>query len=541
VFRVTLGAVALCASVLSAQAPVWTGHYDLARTGANSFERTLNPNNVKSGTFGRLGKLAVQGCVVAQPLYLPKVDIPGAGPHNVVYIATTQNLLYAYDADSFHLLFQRNLGVPVPSSEINPETGYYDFPDCDGNGDPGPVGVVGTPVIDVPNGAMYAVANIRTADEAHPHAHFLYKISVRTGEDLTAPVQIQGSYGRRDFDSYYQLQRASLLLVRGRVYIAFASHTDVTPYYGWLFAYNSDLRQVLAMNYSPERSGAGIWQSGGGPAFGARYIYVTTGNNAEGLVEPGDNADSILQIDPDTLQVTARTSFPEEANGWDYGSDIDLGSSRVIPVPGTNYAVAGSKYGDVFVMNRTDMSLVNRFQAAARHSSGFDWTGIYNGFAVWGNLIFVWPGGGGWVDYTDSFYNTDVLRGYRLGSDGSVTLAAEGQTDGLRVGFQGANLAISGSRTDARNAIVWATTPEGNQPWLRRGHLSAYAASSVGIFNKLWSDTDEPDPDGVHAWAKFSQPLIANGRVYLPTYSGAVLVYGLYPDLSPGVRTAVAH
>jgi hypothetical protein len=256
-------------------------------------------------------------------------------------------------------------------------------------------------------------------------------------------------------------------------------------------------------------------------------VYFTTGNNAEGIVGPDDNADSILQIDPNTLAVVSKTSFPAEANDWDYSNDLDLGSARVIVVPGTSYAVAGSKYGDLFVINRADMSLANRFQAAARHSLRFDWTGIYNGFAAWNRVLYVWPGGGGASGDPDVPYQTDMLKAYQLSSDGKVTLAASGQNDGVSLGYQGANLAISANGTDPESAIVWAATPEGNSAWLRAGHLRAYAAAASGVFTKLWSDADNGDPEGVHMWAKFSQPLVANGRVYVPTYSGAVMVYGL--------------
>jgi hypothetical protein len=517
----------LCLSAVGfAQEAVTTGHYDAARSGANTRERTLTPGNVNPLTFGQVGRMPVSGCIVAQPLFVPHVDVPGTGTRNIVYVATTANLLYAFDADDFTLYFARSFGIPAPSSMYEPDEGYYDFPDCDGLDERGPVGIVGTPVIDTASGALFVVANEIHEDGA-PH-HLLYKLSIRTGEDLAAPVEIAGTFPVNGneviFDSYYQLQRAALLMANGRIFVAFASHDDETPYAGWIFAYDTDLKLLKAFNYSPRQSGAGIWQSGGGPAFDGKYVYVTTGNNAQGLVGEADFADSILQIDPVTLEVVAKTSFPNEANEWDYSSDIDLGSSRVIPLLGTPFAVAGSKFGDMFVMNRADMSLVSRFQAAERHSSGFDWTGIYNGFAAFGNVLYVWPGGGGagW----DDVFPTDVLKAYRVNPDGTADLIAYGQTDGVGVGYQGAGLAISSNGTDPATAIVWAATPTDNSRWLRPGHLHAYAADANGVFQHLWSDTDSPDAE-LHIWAKFSQPLIANGRVYLPTYSGAVLVFGL--------------
>jgi len=531
--RVAFAGFLAAAFVLRAQTPVWTAHYDVYRSGANTNESVLTPGNVNPQSFGLTGRLNVTGCVVAQPLFLPYVAIPGAGVHNVVYVATTRNLLYAFDADDFTLLFARSFGTPISGYDLDPDEGYFAFPDCDGADDLGQVGITGTPVIDLASGAMFLVAATSDDDETRTQRNTLYKVNIQTGEDLVEPVEIAGTFsaGGRDvqFQSRYQLQRSALLLANGRVYIAFASHADELPYQGWLFSYDSDLTQIAAYTYSPKQSGAGIWQSGAGPAFGGVHIYVTTGNNAEGLVGADDFADSILQLDADTLEVVAKTSFPNEANTWDYSSDIDLGAARVIVLPGLPYAVAGSKFGDVFVMNRADMRLVNRFQASARHSSEFDWAGIYNGMAVWGDTLFVWPSGGGYSNQDGVPYHTDTLKSFRIQVDGSTNLVASGQTDAVGVGYQGAGLAISSNGSDPQSAIVWAATPDGNGQWLRPGHLRAYAAASTGVFQELWSDTDVPDPAGAaaHNWAKFSQPLIANGRVYLPTFSGAVLVFGL--------------
>jgi hypothetical protein len=348
---------------------------------------------------------------------------------------------------------------------------------------------------------------------------------------MVGPVQIAGQSQGNVFDARYQLQRAALLLANGLVYIAFSSHTDEIPYRGWLFSYDDQLNQVGIYNYSPQKSGSGIWQSGGGPAFDGSYIYVTTGNAAEGIDEPADNEDSILKIDPVTLQAIAKTSFPAEDNFWDTSHDIDLGSSRVIPLPGSPFVVAGSKYGDMFVIRRSDMSLVTRFQAAARQSSDYDWTGIYNGLAVWNNTLYVWPGGGG--SSSDSSFPTDVLKAYLVMPNGLVKQVASGQNDGVGVGYQGAGISISANGDDEASGIVWAMTPTDNDSWVRPGALRAYAASSMGIFQQLWTDADPSTGDGGYFWGKFSQPLIANGKVYVPTYSNEVLVYGLTGPVYP--------
>jgi hypothetical protein len=527
----------LAGMVLLGQTAVTTGHYDLARTGANQNETILTPQSVNPQYFGRLGVLPVSGCVVSQPLYVPEVNIAGLGAKNVVFVTTSENQVYVFDADDFTLYSSRLLGDPVPTSQIDPVSGYFSFPDCDGVDQLGWIGVTGTPVIDSDEQAMYLVAAEMDGATGLQIA-MLYKLDLGSLTDLVTPVQITGQFQDDTFDARYQLQRSALLLANGRVYIAFSSHDDERPYRGWLFSYDDQLNQSAVYDYSPGKDGVGIWQSGGGPAWDGSYIYVTTGNALDGLDAPGDYVDSILQLDPVTLQVVAQTSFPTENNYWDSNSDLDLGSSRVILLPGSPFAVTGSKYGDMFVLRRSDMSQVTRFQAAARHSSGFDWTGIYNGFAYWNNTLYVWPGGGG--STFDTVFPTDVLKAYSVAADGTVNQVAAGQTDGVGLGYQGAGLAISSNGNDPASGIVWALTPTDNYSWLRPGVLRAYAASSTGVFQQLWSDADPVSGDGGYFMSRLSQPLIANGRVYVPTFSSQVVVYGVLPQASglPSIHAA---
>ncbi len=515
----------------TAQTAVWTGHFDNLRTSANTSEFILTPANVRPASFGLLGSFSVAGCVLAQPLYVP--GVPSAeGPNvDLLFVATTTNMVYAFNARDRSLYFAENFGRPVPSTDIEPAAGYHDFPECGAAASDGPLGIVGTPVIDVPNNAMYFVSNtIDDPQPPHQYHHFLHKISLTTGLDLLAPVAISGTYDGLPFQSRYQLQRGSLLLQDGKIYVAFASHQDESPYQGWLFAYDTNLRQIAAVNYSRGRSGAGIWQSGGGPASDGKYVYFTTGNLADDIPQEADNSDSIVQVDPTTLLVTGKTSFYAEAENWDQNFDLDLGSSRVILMPGSGQAISGSKFGDLFLLNRNSMTLTARVQGAARHSVGFDWTGVYNGFAVWNNTVYLWPGGGGFTYGTDPGFPTDTLKAFRV--DGSaVTMIANGQSDGVGAGYQGSGLSISANGTSVATGIVWAYTPASNTKELQVGHLHAYDAGDLsrGIFQELWNNIDPAHPDQGLLFAKMSQPTIADGKVYLPTFSGKVLVYGLLP------------
>jgi hypothetical protein len=540
------GAILAVSQALFGQQAVWTAHYDNFRTGANTSETILSPANLNPRQFGRLGALPVGGCVVAQPLYVPYVPIEGRGMRNLVLVATTTNMVYAFDADNYSLYYNVGFGTPYPSTLIL-SGGYHDFPDCDAGDGDGPIGIVGTPVIDTAEQAMYFVANTADGDPGAPTSHhILHKISLSTGQDLLPPVEIAGSFQGVNFQSRFQLQRAALMLLNGRIYVTFGSHQDEVPYYGWMFAYDPNLTQLGVMNFSPTRSGAGIWQSGGGPASGGRLIYFNTGNNAEGDADQSENSESILQVDPISLEVIAKTSFAE-GDEWDWGFDLDLGSSRVIVMPENNRLVGGSKLGDIFSVNRTGMMLESRRQAAARQSAGVDWTGIYNGLAYWNRTIYVWPGGGGFIYGPLPPFPTDTLKAFTLNSDYQLVKVADGDSAGTALGYQGANLVVSANGDDPASGIVWAMTPMLNTGGLQPGFLHAYSAAdfSDGMFHELWSDTPLGDASDMgYNFAKFTQPLIANGKVYLPTFSGKVIVYGLLPNpAAPGesARPAAAR
>jgi hypothetical protein len=528
--------LAICGT-LPAQVAVTTGHYDNRRTGAATNETILNPANVNRQHFGKLASVPVSGCIFAQPLFVPAVPTLDGGRRDLVFIATTANMVYAYDSNDYSLYFGRNFGPPVPSAEINPERGYHDFADCDAGDGDGPIGVVGTPVIDVADNAMYFVANtLVSADEFTRHTHILHKISLSTGGDLVDPVEIAGSHSGVTFNSWYHLQRAALLMLNGRIYIAFSSHQDATPYYGWMFAYDTELKQAGIVNYSPAKSGAGIWQSGGGPAADNDFIYFTTGNLAEDEGQLFDNSNSILKIDPVSMEILAKTSFFPEANAWDANYDLDLGSSRVILMQGTGQLVSGSKYGDVFLVNREALDVTTRFRGAARYSSGYDWTGIYNGLAYWNKVLYTWPGGGGYINGADPGFPTDTLKAFSTDKDTSPgALLADGQSDGVGAGYQGANIVISANGNETSTGIVWAYVPSGNSSWLQPGSLHAYSASDFtnGLFHELWNNVGLDPADTDAFLTKFNQPLIANGKVFLPTFSGKLIVYGLLPEKAP--------
>jgi hypothetical protein len=257
-------------SPASALPVVLTYHNDNFRTGQNLLETILTLSNVNSSTFGKLASYPVDGLMYAQPLYVPSVKIPGKGVHNVVYVATEHDSVYAFDADGF------SSGPLWHRSFINPKIGLTTIPAADtGGGLVGPeIGITSTPAINATTGTIYVVA--ATKSKAGVYAQRLHALSITTGAErigaklITATIHANGDGSRAGvliFSPLHQLQRPALLLAGGLIYIAFASHEDVDPYHGWVFAYSvAGLARVAVFNDTPNGVRGGIWQAGNGPA-----------------------------------------------------------------------------------------------------------------------------------------------------------------------------------------------------------------------------------------------------------------------------------
>src|SRR5579871_6685926 len=217
----------LLASALPAQ--MTTSQVDNARTGASLNETTLTPGNVNAQQFGKLFTLKVDGDVYAQPLFLPGVEIPGKGRHDVLFVATEHDSVYAFDAYGapsapLWKVSLLNPGeTPVPESD----TGcFFIAPE---------VGITSTPVIDANTGTLYVVARTRnshflSANEYHQRLHAL--AITNGGEKFGGPVEIQASVrgngdgasgGTVAFNSLRENPRAAVLLANGMVYLSWAS------------------------------------------------------------------------------------------------------------------------------------------------------------------------------------------------------------------------------------------------------------------------------------------------------------------------------
>ncbi len=392
----------------SAQVNIWTHRYDNARTGSNLAETQLNTSNVNKNQFGRLFSYVVDADIYTQPLVIQNVTVVGKGIHNVVYVATNNNSVYAFDADNnqgtnAEPLWQVNFNgpgvTPIPASDVLLN---------DSIRRPGPIGIMGTPVIDQSTGTMYLVARTKeTSGNNATYKQRLHALDISTGaEKFGGPVEIQASVpgsgydnvgGTVSFNPKTQNQRAGLALANGNVYIAWASYGDRDPYHGWVMAYSAGtLQQVGVLCLTPDGSKAGIWQSGQPLSSDANGdLYVATGNGSFDAVR--NFGESVIKLNPNLSSVL--DWFAPDNWAQLNGGDLDLGSAGLLLMPGTNDVIAAGKGGRFYVMSRSNLGhtqtgngqIVQTFQVTTGghlHGAPAFWNGPNGPWVyVWGRKI----------------------------------------------------------------------------------------------------------------------------------------------------------
>jgi hypothetical protein len=504
------------------RASVLTQHNDVARTGANLIETTLTPARVKSA-FGKLFEMPVDDQVYAQPLYVADMSVPGKGARDVLFVATVNNSLYAFDANDGTQLWKKSLGgagVPVTHDDVGGNCGNYT--DYSGN-----IGIVSTPAIDPASGTLYTVTRSKEGAKfvQRLHAVALADGSERAGSPVLIKASVKGQGDGNDgngnvpFDPETANQRAGLLLSNGSVTIAWSSHCDTGPYHGWVMAYDAQtLAQTGVFNVTPDGTQGGIWQGGGGLVTDSSgNIFVATGNgDYDGNTNFGV---SILKLTPRKLSLLDWFT----ASDWQAmnDKDYDFGSSGMILIPGTDHLAVGTKTGRLYVAATSslgklvdgDTQIVQRILAdqctvATNH--------IHGGPVFWngpkGGLLYVW----GENDYLRVFGLTGQMLSNDSIAQGTV-LPPKGMPGGM----------LSISANGAKDGILWATHPtdgDANQA-VRHGILRALDAADVT--KELWNSMAAPEDDFGN-FAKFVAPTVANGKVYLATFSNKVFVYGTH-------------
>ncbi len=556
-------AVGLAAHPAIAQtANVLKSHNDLANTGQNLQETTLTPALLRSGRFDLLFRIPVDANVgpnvehnlsgvqiYAQPLYMAGVSLPDGTRHNILFVATEHDTVYAFDADTGAQLWKR--------TDFSDGVKRRAFP---GNGDLQPeIGITGTPVIDPATGTLYLVALSRTGDASKPsdfHQN-LIALDCATGANKFAPnfpleitATSMGTEGRPEtgpipFRPDLANQRCGLVLNNGKVYIAWASFQDKGPYHGWVMAYDARSgAQKAALNISPSvaKYGAGIWQSGGAPSIDdAGNLFISTGNGVFDA-PTGNWGECFLKINGNTLQVTDYFC-PYNHEKLDEG-DADLGTSGLLLLPdGVGSAThrrlmfSGGKVGSLYLADRDDLG---HFDATKNNvvqeieltdSNGRNSKrghGLYSVPAYFNGSVYYLRTG-------EYLKRVPIINGL-LQEAQTVVNAAQ------NFGFPGATPSISANGT--RNGLVWATesydaSGSNMGDHANPGHLRLHAYDATTLEELFNSGDTAPTIDGTvyRNFMKFNPPTVTNGHVYVAT-GGAIMVYGVKSPLAGADVTA---
>ena len=509
---------------------VLTQHNDLGRSGANLNETILTTSNVNTTTFGKLTSLAVSGQVYAQPLYVASA-INGK---NVVFIATEANKVYAYNADSpWDLIWSRTDFEPPWTSTACANTQPL-------------LGISSTPVIDPASNSIYVVNKTSTGTTFQTMLHVL---NMTTGADKVTPVDVSkaadgttvsvngtgdGSVGGKlTFDPMRHQNRVGLTLSQGVLSIGFGSHCDQNNYHGWLLRFDTTVSppQPLAPYVTTPNTGHGaFWMGGQGfsvDANGDLYFMSGDGRSGDTTTDGTQLANAFVRLTNVGVSGTPTVAswfMPSDVASLDT-ADADIGSSGPLLIPGTSLLVGGGKNGIFYVLNRTTMGgfvagsppepqIVQRFSPSSNN-------GQIVGSPVWwespaGSRLYVWPGKAPLAAFafnrSTNLFNTTALA---HGVDNPTTDP------------QGGQLSLSANGSTAGTGILWATHPLSSTGGGAAVAGVLYAYNAENVAQKLW-DSSMRTGDAMASATKYVPPTVANGKVFIGTFSDKVEVYGLF-------------
>ncbi len=495
---------------------VLTYHNDVGRTGQNLSETILTTSNVKSAAFGKIGFLTVQGKVDAEPLYAPSLTIAGA-VHNVVFVVTEHDLVYAFDADTFAQLWQASvLGANETTSDdhgcgqITPE-----------------IGITATPVIDLKSGAHGTIFVAAMSKDAGGNYHQrLHALDITTGtEQAGSPTTIQAMYpnhgGNVTFDPGQYAERAGLLLLNGVIYMGWTSHCDGGSYTGWVMGYSeSTLQQVSVIDITPNGSEGSVWMAGAGlAADSSNFIYFLAANgtfdptlNTSGFPVNGDYGNAFIKLSTAGGSLSVADYFTMYNTVSESDADEDLGSGGALVLPDlknaagntVHLAVGAGKDSNIYVVNRDSMGKFNPNNDSAIYQElgGAVGGGVWSVPAYFNGTVYY----GGVSDSLKAFPITNAMLAT---TPASVSAA--------NYGYPGATPSVSANGSS--EGIVWAVENGGT------GVLHAYDATNLAteLYNSNQAGSRDQFSDN-----KFVTPMIANGKVYVGTPTG-VIVFGLLP------------
>jgi hypothetical protein len=471
----------------------------------------LSPSNVDATRFGKLFSRSVDDSIYALPLIIPNLDFSGRR-RNVMFVATMGNTVYAFDADDpgeSEPLWSRNLGTPAS-----------------GDGWIGPTrhGILGTPFIDVTTGTLYVVAVIAKDNEYNlwVNALDIYNGSPKYNSPQPLSFPFAGPEGTLT-NVKGALQRAGLLMVNDVLYIAFA---NIVPdpsdqrwsQEGFMQAFNArDLKQRLAVfQTTPSGWKGGIWQAGRGIATdGLGNIFFSTG---------GGFYDGVRNFGSSTLKLSGSSLklvdwFTPANHNFLFRNNLDMSAGGVTLIPNSPLMFSGGKEGVIFLLNRNDMGKVEgadsgplqRFQASK--GCGHEDCAQTLGTAFWSrrndSVLYVWD-------------RRDVLRAYNFINNRFVTTPAA--VSAVKPAMTGGPT-VSANGSDIASGIVWAVTTQDSKGDQVPGTLRAFRASDVS--QEIYNTDMNNARDALGDFTRFAPPVVANGKVYVPTQSKTVNVYGL--------------
>jgi hypothetical protein len=537
-----------CASGLSAQTatpvPVATWRYDLTHAGQNTNETLLTPSNVNVSSFGKLFSLRVDSTVYAQPLYVPGLTMNDGQVHNVLFVATENDSIYAFDADS-------NGGANAkPIWQISLLTSAYgagasatavDWHDS-GSPDVAPtVGITGTPTINLATNTMYVVGATKENGVYYSRLHAINIINgteqPNSPVDITASVAGTGngsSGGMLAFDPLWENQRTALNYYNGYIYFGYGAHGDNGPWHGWLFAYDATtLKQTAALCTTPNGVGAGIWAAGAGLPIdedgpgGAARMFLVTGNGTPN--SPTFNAqngfgESIVAFDISNGSLTPIDSFTSFNFQILNNQDWDQGSGGILMVPdnsGPNphMLIQAGKEGRILVLNRDNLggyvsgANTNALQDIPPQITAQDGgvipqsKGFWSTAAYWNGNVYLWA-------------ENNVPMLFKL-SDGVLSTQPD-STSSITSAFPAPSFSISSNGTE--NGIAWAVRAD---QFNTDGPAVLYAWDANDLTSTLYESDTNSKRDAAGAANKFSIPIVTNAKVYIAA-NGEVDVYGLF-------------
>jgi len=534
--------VLMLASWVQAQVSVTTYHNDNARTGQNLGESLLTPTNVNVNQFAKLyaGGETLDSWVSAQPLYVPNVTIPGQGTHNVIYIATINNSVYAFDADGGQQLWYANYGTPTSFDNLCTDSTYQLSPSKG-------AGIVGTPVVDQVAGDIYFVT--KTGDgSSSPYAIYLHQVDITTGLDEPgSPVQIIPPSGPT-FMPEYQMNRPGLLLENGYVYVALGSTgcRGLTGFpkinnHGWILGYNTlSLSQTPYLFVtSPTTNNAGIWQSGGGLSTDpSGNIYIET---ADGIFDENNGgADyglSVLKLSPQLQLLDFFTPYNEgtvlEPNDLDLSS---VGPLLLAPPGSDPVVVATGKAEEIYLLDtdhlggfcspntcNTSTGNIHILQDVLPPSYLSGCLGQAPAFTCRYGTPSYWSNGSTNYVYFSELPGPLVSYTFNGSLFNSTPVKSPLSYAGAGSGSISANTTGSG--------IFWAVTWGNGLPGKNPGTLRAFDATNLQT-QFYASSSAAGGRDALGSVPSFVTPTIANGKVFVAS-ENQLLVYGLLPTITP--------